>query len=255
MRPQYYEPRRPNSNWVDRLLPLTQPPWAYLIFFIGVALALYLSTDPNPRISEFGPRILILLIAFPIHELAHALVADRLGDLTPRRNGRITLNPLAQLNLVGSILMLMVGLGWAYVPINPSALRPNPRTGHMLVAAAGPIANLILAALCASLWHGLNPLLRTLDNPALLINTGEVLFRFAWINVALFFFNLFPIPPLDGFAILRGLLPYQLAYQLERIQPYSFIIFLLLFFVGGRYIGWLIFTPASIVVNFLFGLS
>jgi Zn-dependent protease len=254
MRPQYYEPRRPNSTWVDRLLPLKEPPWCYVIFLAGVLLALFLATRPDPGASRFGPRLLVLLIAFPIHELAHALVADRLGDLTPRRSGRITLNPLAQLNLVGSILMIIMGLGWAYVPINPSALRPNPRTGHMLVAAAGPIANLILAMLCAILWHGLNPILRPLENRDLLINTGNILFNFAWINVALFFFNLIPIPPLDGFPVLRGLLPYQMAYQLERIQPYSFLIFLALFFIGGRFIGWLIFTPANTIVSFLFGL-
>ena len=253
MRPQYYyEP--PRTTWVDRLRPLITPPLCYLVFLAGLVLAIFLSTRPDPRVSQYGPRLLILLIAFPIHELAHALVADRLGDSTPRSHGRITLNPFAQLNLLGSILIIAFGLGWAYVPINPSALRPNPRTGHMLVAVAGPIANLILAVLAALLWRALNPALQILDNPALDRHTFNILSQFAWINVALLFFNLIPIPPLDGFPILKGLLPYQLAYQLERIQPYGFLIFFALFFLGGRFVSMLIFEPAIRVTSFLFGL-
>ncbi len=250
MRPQYYyEPPRSN-NWLDRLRPLAEPPTAYLIFLAGLALAIFLSIQSNPTISRIGPRLLILLIAFPIHELAHAVVADRLGDLTPRRSGRLTLNPLAQLNFLGSILMIVVGLGWAYVPINPSALRPNPRTGHMLVAAAGPIANLILAGVVALLWYALLPFVEGI--PALANNAFNILTQFAFINVALFFFNLVPIPPLDGFAILKGLLPSSLAYQLERIQPYSFLIFMLVFFVAGRFVSLIIFGPAMTVTRLLF---
>ncbi|MCK6628318.1 MAG: site-2 protease family protein [Anaerolineae bacterium] len=252
MRPQYYyEPPRSN-NWLDRLRPLTQPPTAYLIFFAGLILAIFLSVQSNPTISRIGPRLLILLIAFPIHELAHAVVADRLGDSTPRRSGRLTLNPLAQLNFLGSILMIVVGLGWAYVPINPSALRPNPRTGHMLVAAAGPIANLILAGVVALLWYALLPFIGGF--PALENNAFNILSQFAFINIALFIFNLVPVPPLDGFAILKGLLPYSLAYQLERIQPYSFLIFMLLFFLAGRIMSRIIFEPAIAITRLLFSL-
>jgi Zn-dependent protease len=254
MRPQYYyDPPRP-SNWLDRLRPLVEPPLAYLVFFVGLGLAIFLSIQSNPTLSRIGPRILVLLIAFPIHELSHAIVADRLGDPTPRRSGRITLNPLAQLNFLGSILMLFAGLGWAYVPITPSNLRPNPRTGHMLVAAAGPIANLILAGLVALLWHALAPGFQILDSSAVTRHTFDILSQFAFINVALFLFNLIPVPPLDGFNILKGLLPEPLAYQLERIQPYSFLIFMLLFFIGGRFIGSLIFQPAISITSLLFGL-
>ena len=185
----YYEP--PRYNWVERLRPLIEPPLCYLIFLVGVILGIYLSTRPDPRVSQYGPRLLILMIAFPVHELAHAITADRLGDSTPRYSGRITLNPLAQLNFLGSFLMIVVGLGWAYVPINPSALRPNPRTGHMIVAAAGPISNLILATLCAVLWHSVSPALQLLNTPTIAYHTGNILFQFAVINLALFFFNLF----------------------------------------------------------------
>jgi len=196
------------------------------------------------------------LIAFPVHELSHAIVADRLGDSTPRYHGRITLNPFAQLNLIGSILMLLVGLGWAYVPITPKNLRPNPRTGHMIVAAAGPISNLVLAIICAVLWHSMTPALQTFGSFALLDYVRRVLFLFAFINLALFFFNLVPIAPLDGFTVLRGLLPYNLAYQLESLQRYGTLVFLGAFFIlpflGIPVIDWLIFGPASRIANLLF---
>lgn len=257
MRSQYYyEPPRSGTNWLERLAPLKEPPLAYLIAFIGIALGIWLSTSSNPQARQYGPRLLILLIAFPIHELAHAIVADHLGDTTPRYYGRITLNPLAQLNFIGSFLMLFVGLGWAYVPINPSALRPNPRTGHMLVAAAGPISNICLAILCALLWHGLNPALQTFNSLTLAAHIRNILTSFAFINLALFFFNLVPIAPLDGFFVLKGLLPYNLAYQLEGLQRYGFLIFLATFFIaplmGIPVIEWLIFGPAVTVGRLLF---
>jgi Zn-dependent protease len=223
---------------------------------VGIGLALFLLSNSNFRVSRYGAHILILLIAFPIHELSHALVADRLGDPTPRSNGRITLNPFAQLNLIGSFLMLLIGLGWAYVPINPSNLRPNPRTGHMIVAAAGPIANLILAILCAVLWHSLAPALETFGLLNFLDYARRVLYLFALSNLALFFFNLIPLAPLDGFTVLRGLLPYNLAYQLEGLQRYSMLIFLGAFFIapllGLPILDLFVFGPAGVITNFLF---
>jgi Zn-dependent protease len=260
MRPRYYyDPPRPGSNWLERLAPLKEPPLAYLVAFIGIVLGLYLSIQANPRVSQYGPRLLILLIAFPIHELAHALVADRLGDRTPRYDGRITLNPLAQLNFIGSFLMLFIGLGWAYVPINPSALRPNPRLGHMIVAAAGPISNLLLAILCATLWYSLSPILQTFDSLTLLNNTRGILASFALINIALLLFNLVPIAPLDGFFVLKGLLPYHLAYQLEKLQRYGMLIFLIFFFIlplmGLPILERLIFEPALFITRLLFVLG
>jgi Zn-dependent protease len=259
MGPRYrYDPPRSHSNWLERLAPLKEPPQAYLIALIGIVLGIYFSTSSNPNLRQFGPRLLILLIAFPLHELAHAIVADRLGDLTPRYNGRITLNPLAQLNFIGSFLMLFIGLGWAYVPINPSALRPNPRVGHMFVAIAGPVANLCLAIICAILWHVLNPVLQTFNSLSVANHTFNILTQFALINMALLFFNLVPIVPLDGFFVLKGLLPYQLAYQLEALQRYGFLIFLLFFFIlpliGLPILDVLIFTPAAFVTRLLFGL-
>jgi Zn-dependent protease len=235
---------------------------AYLTFLVGIGSAIMLSIS-NPDLSimsgfELGSHILILLIAFPIHELSHAVVADRLGDPTPRSHGRITLNPFAQLNFIGSLLMLLVGLGWAYVPINPRYLRPNPRLGHVIVAAAGPISNMILAILCALLWHSLAVILPAFGSPALLAYARQVLFFFALFNLALFIFNLIPIAPLDGFSVLKGLLPYNLAYQLERLQRFSMFIFLGVFFIaplmGLPIVDWLIFRPAATLTALLFGI-
>ncbi len=255
MRPQYYyEPPR-QQNWLENLRPIIQPPLAYITFLVGLGIALYLLATPYAR---YGANLLVLLIAFPIHELSHALVADRLGDPTPRSHGRITLNPFAQLNFLGSFLMLLVGVGWAYVPVNPSYMRPNPRTGHMIVAAAGPISNLIIAVISAVLWHSTLPVLSMVGAPDLLNYLYRALFLVTAINLALFFFNLVPIAPLDGFAVLKGLLPYNLVYQLERFQRYGPLVFLAVFFVGpliGLPIAdWLVFAPARAIAELLFGL-
>jgi Zn-dependent protease len=244
MQPQYYyDP--PRSNWTNRL---KEPPWNYLLIGLGIALAIYMVF----ALPEYGARILILLIAFPIHELAHAITAYRLGDPTPKYDGRLTLNPFAHLDFFGSLLIMIAGLGWAKpVRFNPSALRMDPRTGAMIVAAAGPLSNLALAVILAMLWRVVSPILPLGFD--LQQNSFISLFlTFVQINIALFFFNLIPLAPLDGFMVLKGLLPYQLAYQLERIQRYSFIIFLILFLLPLPIIGWLISGPTRAVMNLLF---
>ncbi len=256
MRPQYsYNPPR-SSNWLENLRPLITPPLAYLTFLVGIGLALYLLTYQDSSVARYGAHLLILLIAFPVHELAHAVVADRLGDPTPRQHGRITLNPFAQLNFVGSLLMLFIGLGWAYVPVTPRYMRPNPRTGHMIVAAAGPLSNLVLAIICALLWLSLGTSLVAAGAVEMAQYLRRVLFFFAFINMALLFFNLVPLAPLDGFTVLKGLLPYDLAYKLEGLQRYGMLLFLAVFFVapllGLPVIDRLIFDPAITVTNFLF---
>jgi Zn-dependent protease len=221
MRSQYYyEP--PRFTWLDRL---KEPPLKYIVIGVGIALAVYLTL----AFPQFGAGILILLIAFPIHELAHALTAYRLGDPTPKYDGRLTLNPFAHLDLIGSLLILMMGLGWAKpVRFNPGALRMDPRTGALIVAAAGPISNLALAFILAMVWNAAVPALAAagISIPSQL---ASLFTFFILINVGLFFFNLIPLAPLDGFTVLRGILPYNLVYQLDRIQRFSFLIFLLLF--------------------------
>jgi len=161
-------------------------------------------------------RALALLIAAPFHEFAHGYAADRLGDPTPRRAGRLTLNPLAHLDPLGTILLVLTGFGWAKpVPIDPGNF-PDWRRGLITVAAAGPIANVVLAILFGLPFKlGLVAVGSPLARP---------LFVIVFINAVLAVFNLIPVPPLDGSKIMIGLLPGQLGIAYARLQAYGVMI-------------------------------
>jgi len=161
-------------------------------------------------------RALALLIAAPFHEFAHGYAADRLGDPTPRRAGRLTLNPLAHLDPLGTILLVLTGFGWAKpVPIDPGYF-PDWRRGLITVAAAGPIANVVLAILFGLPFKlGLVAAGSPLARP---------LFVIVFINAVLAVFNLIPVPPLDGSKIMIGLLPGQLGIAYARLQAYGVMI-------------------------------
>lgn len=170
---------------------------------------------------------LTAIIGFAYHEFAHAVVADRLGDPTPRSHGRITPNPIVHLDLFGVIMLALVGFGWAVTPVNPNLLRGNPRRSMAIVAIAGPLANLFMAIV----W-GL-PLRFGLVHYSPNINEFvptffELCSAGLQINLLLFVFNLIPIPPLDGFTILTGILPADLAYQLAPVRQYGQIILIAL---------------------------
>lgn len=180
--------------------------------------------------------IFVLLVAFPIHEFSHAWTADQFGDNTPRMNGRLTLNPLAHLDLMGSLLLLVAGFGWAKpVPINPYALERRAPSAVMWVSLAGPFSNLVLAILgaipfrlgLASVSGGLSPA------GGILPSLDQFLVTFVWLNLALTFFNLIPLAPLDGDKILAYLLPANLSASFERIRPYGPMILLLLVIAGS----------------------
>jgi Zn-dependent protease len=182
----------------------------------------------------------ILLVGFPIHELSHAWVARRLGDDTAARQGRLTLNPLAHLDPLGSIMLMVAGIGWAKpVPVNPYRLQFGSRVGHAIVSAAGPISNLIMASLVAIPWR--LGVFDGVSTPVL-----RMVYTFALVNIALFLFNLIPLAPLDGNSILRGLVGEQGARVLEPLRVYGPMILLGLFLLGyispqlnvlGRFMG------------------
>lgn len=175
----------------------------------------------SPQAAILG--LVALLPAFVLHELAHAYTAVALGDPTPRYQGRLTLNPLKHLDLIGTILILSTGFGWARpVEVNPSNFR-DPLRDNAMVAAAGPLTNLLLALLAAFGLVALRPDGLTLT----------FLYQFFAFNVALFVFNLIPIPPLDGSRILTGVLPRRQAYAFRQLEPYGWAILLFVMLFGA----------------------
>jgi Zn-dependent protease len=202
-------------------------------------------------------RAIVLVVAFTVHELAHAITADRLGDPTPRRMGRITLNPLAHLDPFGSIMLLISGFGWAKpVMVQPLYLRGNPRSSMAIVSAAGPLSNLVLAIIFAIPFR--LGLVQISGSPSGVMPTLDFLaVQFVWINLILLFFNLIPIPPLDGFKILQGLLPPDSAYQLRVLEQYGFLILILAIFflprIGLDVLRWVVLTPTEFMIVRLLG--
>ena len=169
-----------------------------------------------------------LMIGFAFHEFAHAWVADRLGDPTPRSQGRLTLNPFVHLDLFGTLMALLYRFGWAKpVMTNPHYFRGDKRRGQMLVALAGPIMNLITAFVVMLLWF-LTMLWAQRSEWSGIVS---LVFQSAVLmNLGLGVFNLLPIPPLDGFTVFGGLLPERFAPQLQVIEQYGMIILIVLLF-------------------------
>lgn len=186
----------------------------------------------NPLYFIFS--IVSLVIAISVHEFAHALAADRLGDPTPRLQGRLTLNPLAHLDPVGTLMLLIARFGWGKpVIFDPFNLR-NPRRDSAIISLAGPFTNFLMAAAASVLLHLLFSLrLAVLTVP--LASTGvylgiALLETLVIYNVSLGVFNLVPIHPLDGFKIVEGILPDDYARQWHDLEPYGMIFLLFLAF-------------------------
>jgi Zn-dependent protease len=207
---------------------------------------------------------IMLLVGFPIHEFSHALAAYRLGDGTAKLFGRLTINPAAHFDPIGGILLAVTfiggamagssfGFGWAKpTPVNPMNLQYG-RRGEAIVAAAGPVSNLVLAVAAAI------PLRYLVANPQL---AGEIpllvniLVLFVLINIVLMLFNLIPIPPLDGSKVLFAFLDRRTEYQVRPVlEQYGFIVLLLLFFLppGGSIGGRILFPLIDGIFNFLVG--
>lgn len=202
------------------------------------------ATDP---VKFFGFLVAIVL-GITVHEFMHAYVAHRLGDDTGRLMGRMTLNPLAHFDVFGTLLIVIARFGYGKpVPINEARLR-GP--GSMaLVALAGPLSNIALAAICAF------PLRFLVGAPggAVLGDYERILLLVVQYNCILAIFNLLPIPPLDGSNIVYGLLPPRRQYTWRTFQQYGPMLLLLLLLAGGRLLSTLVFVPAAFISNLLLG--
>lgn len=205
-------------------------------------------------------RIFTLVIAFTIHEFSHAWTATRFGDDTPRAYGRLTLNPLAHLDPMGSLLLLVAGFGWAKpVPINPYALQRRSPAAVMWVSLAGPGSNLLMAVFAGILFRlGLATVIdRFIPGGRILPSATQVFIDFISINLILMLFNLIPIAPLDGEKIFEYFLPPSFARFMDTIRPYGPIILIVVVFVGPYFgvniLGWILGPPLQALFHLLAG--
>lgn len=174
------------------------------------------------------------LLAITCHEVSHGFVAWRFGDPTARMMGRLTLNPLKHLDIIGTLMIFFIGIGWAKpVPVVYENLH-NPKRDMIWVAAAGPITNFLLATVSAFLLRGLASFAEPGDSAtplALFLEPLVLMLAFSvYINLLLAIFNLIPVPPLDGGRVMVGLLPHRQAAAWARIEPYGMIIIIVLVF-------------------------
>ncbi len=177
-------------------------------------------------------RAIVLMTAIPVHEAAHAYVADKLGDPTARYMGRLTINPMAHFDLVGSLAMILTGIGWAKpVPINPRNFQ-DQKKGMALSAAAGPISNVIVATISLAIAK-LIMYITYATGTTVALSTLFTIFRsMCFINISLAIFNLIPIPPFDGSRIFNYFLPDKYYFKIMEYERYIFLGLLLLLFTG-----------------------
>ncbi|MCI5605021.1 MAG: site-2 protease family protein [Clostridia bacterium] len=198
------------------------------------------------NIMDILINVPVTLIALTGHELAHGWVSEKLGDPTPRQNGRMTVNPLAHLDLVGTLLMIFTGFGWAKpVMVNPMYYK-NRKKGMALTAAAGPAANLIMAFAALLIFTVLQIICFKLgfEMPRLV---GSIVYVFIFRNLCFMVFNLIPIPPLDGAKVLGMFLPNRAYYTMLQYERYCMLLIMLLSVTGvfSNIIG----TGVNVVFN------
>lgn len=169
--------------------------------------------------------VISLLIAFTVHEFAHAYVAYKFGDSTAKDQGRLTLNPKEHIDPFGTILILIAGFGWARpVPVNRNNFK-NPRLAGVLVSIAGPVSNLLIAIIAFAIWYGL--LGAGVQPP---VYVYQFMNQLIGLNILLFVFNLLPIPPLDGYRIIEDLVSPHVRAKMTQYEQYGMLIFLILIF-------------------------
>ena len=196
------------------------------------------------------------LMAITCHEVSHGFVADKLGDNTARSMGRLTLNPLNHLDVFGTLMVFIVGIGWAKpVPVNFNNLR-HPKQDMIWVAAAGPVTNFILAALSAFAMRGVVAIGMWVSDVSwmqMFLDPIALMLAFSvYINLLLAIFNLIPVPPLDGGRVAVGLLPHRQAVAYSRIEPFGMIIIILLVFFTNVF-GYIISPALNLGVHLLAG--
>ena len=194
-------------------------------------------------LTSMVATLLAVLMAITFHETAHGYVAYRLGDPTAKNQGRLTLNPIAHLDLIGALMMFVFGFGWAKpVPVNPFYFEGDRTKGMMLVSVAGPLTNLIIS-FAAYFIYVAGSGFAGIPFLSIFLSTTVTL------NIYLAVFNLIPIPPLDGSKILAGLLPKATAYKfLNTVEQYGFLILMLLIFFN---ITDMIMVPvANVILSF-----
>ncbi len=201
-------------------------------------------------------RLLIVVTLLPVHEFAHAWAARMLGDETANYSGRFTLNPLAHLDPIGSILLVFTGFGWAKpVPINPRNFK-NQKVGMGLSALAGPVSNIIvsyvLLLLCKilTLFPVMDYSYKTIE---VFFIIQSILSYMAYISVVLAVFNLIPVPPLDGSRVIGMLLPDRIYFKIMQYERYISIAIMLLAFAGAFSV--IISPVSSFLYNLLFTLA
>ena len=177
----------------------------------------------------------VTLIALTVHEFAHGFVSDKLGDPTPRQQGRLTFNPIAHLDPLGTLLMILTGFGWAKpVMVNPRNYK-NQKVGMAVTAAAGPLSNLIMAFLAMFLYAILlvvNVKCNLGWNDAV-STTGSILTFFAYRNLCFMVFNFIPIPPLDGAKVLGIIVPSRIYFKIMQYEWYAMILIMVLSVSGA----------------------
>jgi Zn-dependent protease len=199
-----------------------------------------------PSLDVLLAAVIALLVGLTFHEFSHALVADELGDGRPRAMGRLTLNPIPHIDPIGAVMLLIAGFGWAKpVMVNPYALRNGVRS-MWLVAAAGPVANFVVAVGFAVIYRVLD--LAGIEGDFLVSLVRNVVL----LNVLLALFNFIPIPPLDGYNAVLAFLPPRTAMTVQRYAPYGILVLLLLIILPDSPLG-LLFRAVAGITGALIG--
>jgi len=200
-------------------------------------MILWALRDLHDDLPLFFTIVTLLLFALlpmlVFHEVSHGFVANWLGDDTAKRMGRLSLNPITHLDRTGTILLLLVGFGWAKpVPVDPRRLGMEPRKGMAIVGAAGPASNFLWASIFAIIFRVCSVNLpNDLINPSFSDLAGLFVLYVVQINLILGVLNLIPVPPLDGFRVAVGILPREYALSLAQLERYSMQVLIILFMV------------------------